>query len=314
MEVNTVLFYINTMAAEAGVAALAEMTGRIACVGHTVEEAKIKALFCQGLGRIPDSQNLKNVILLGSYWSRQSYLKEMEYLKNTQVYMYSFGDSSVELHPSVTRPAIVCNGEKAGVGPAEFLISTIKDLAWYSRSFEAVVNYNRNIIDIIDDRALSRNVISTQQFFSGLFNAEATKDLKAVFEQFVTVFSGLVTFDELMEVGRAVVNCHMGMARSRALQNSKEIKTADGKRFRVTVAPELINLTNDALHEQFPECDGSATVSILFTDKEQLQFSFRMYNPETNAQHFARAVGGDGSSTISGGRIPFYVPFPFRRD
>jgi hypothetical protein len=291
------------MPCEVGSAAFLSTLENVVCYGDTIDSAKKEGSIAKFLTPIP-----KNVFLLGTYWN-SDLDKTSKLFPDTEFYLYSFGEGTDSKDDNVNKTYGVKN---VSHGPAWASIEFVRQVGLSSKLFEMAVRLHRPILDMIDDRILNRNIVQNQILYSGLYNYPKFAQDQTLFQKFVSVFCGEVDIDAIMEVGKVVLDCQLGMARERAVKNSKIIVLSDGTtKASVTDAPDLINLTHDALHGAHKTSVTICTSWKFGTDKpDQLALSVRSFDPQINAERLIQAFdkNGGGNSSAAGGRIVYLCP------
>jgi len=245
----------------------------------------------------------KKIIVIGTYWTCLTQL--LEALPSTQFVLYCFGKSVEDKSPNLT----LFSGEN-GVGPAQFLFNLAKEKSTSQTLIKLFEKNFSQVITLIDDRIYNRNITESQPFYTGLFNY-GEMDLP-LFDKFVKLFQGDYQLDDVIKSGKTIVSAQMQMAKERVVNNSKTTKLSNGMTAVMTEAPELVNLTHDALHQKHPEAQLTMILSIKFgTQHDELAYSFRSFDQGLDASDLAKKVNGDGNNSAAGGRLRFDIPLPF---
>ena len=86
---------------------------------------------------------------------------------------------------------------------------------------------------MIEDRIYNRNITSNQQFFTGMFNINNDRTL---YENFLKLFQGGYNIDDVMKLGRNLLDSQMNIVKERIIKNSKVVKLEDGTEAVLTEA------------------------------------------------------------------------------
>jgi hypothetical protein len=248
---------------------------------------------------------VKHIIMLGTYWN--SCLDALLENFTCNFTIYCFGKSSEELKSK--KNISVFEGEN-GYGPTKFLFNLAKLKIRSPPLTKLYENTFGRIIDLIDDRIYNKNIAESQPFYTGLFNHDSFET--SLFNKFLKLFQGDYNLDDIIASGRSIVNSQIHLARERVIRNSKVITLKDGTEAVVTEAPELVNLTHDALHNKYPDVKVTIIMNMKFGDKnDELAYSVRSFDPQIDASEYARKVQGDGNKSVAGGRVEYQFPIPF---
>jgi hypothetical protein len=235
------------------------------------------------------------IVVIGTYWSRGETAFDFTTLC-PEVQFYSFGDV-------IAAENVTYANQDDCFGPFRFAIDCARPHCG-SAIISLFTNARAELIELIDQRALGHNVIGTQPFFTGFFNYFAKNDHVT---NFTHLFTGEVDFDEVQEMGKTIYESQIQMASERAKNNSKVVTLRNGKTALVTEAPELCNLSHQALREIDSHPVTITVKMALNTDK--LHYSVRTYDG-TDAREIVNAIDGGGSDFAAGGCVDFELKVP----
>lgn len=162
----------------------------------------------------------------------------------------------------------------------------------------------QNLIGLLDARVCGRSTRETQPLITGICNF---MQCEPILSRWAEVFKNESTFDFIMQHGNTIMGTQVDMAKERVAKNSRRGTFTTGITYAVSVAPELVNLTHDALKEAYPDVDVTITVSVKFqvggTDgsDDMIHQSLRAWNDAVDVKTILGEFGG-GSKTASGGR------------
>ena len=294
------VYYIRTMPVEACVAALACMLNKSTqAIGMTIDQAKDEEL------KLPTTYDL--VIFLGNYWDTQlkTYFQKQPFdAITTDIVVYSFGNDSP--FPSKFQIAYVVSKDQTPVGFFKDLWN--KYLQPHGSGVKSVYfALLKPVLDILDDRVRERNLPQTQVFFSGLANHPAIRG-DSVFERFSSFLRAEATLETIEQCGMTVLESQMKLTADRAKTNSTVVKLSNGRTAAVTDAPDLINLSHDALKKAYPEVDLTLVSSFKFAHQGKVSISYSYRSTENLKCEFhlgneMEKHEGGGSKTAAATRI-----------
>lgn len=309
MMADTLVLYIESMPCEVGAAALASLVYGVTCVGYTIQSARLPNSVP---GAILNHPHVTRVIVLGNYWS-YSLPHAIANHPTITFNVYNFGEASRLGNTN----CIAVSGKEHNLGPAAYIVDLLRPT---SQLFDIVGRMHTTTIQMLDDRIFNRNISENQLLFSGLYNHPSFELGTSNFVRFQKLFSGLLSLDEILKVGKSVVNCQLGIAYERATKNTK-IVDHQGIKIAMTEAPELLNLTHDELHRAH-QADVTVCVNWKFGTgtADQLAVSVRSLKPAIDAellvkQQFAAlnvsSADNGGNASAAGGRMTVDCPFKF---
>lgn len=240
------------------------------------------------------SQSLKEIIMIGTFW-KNCLEKLLDFYSETKFIVYCFGEK-LEFKRANLR--IVSSSDQ---WPVDFILKKSDKTA-------QELGINGQFLQNIDDRLLNINLITTQNFYSGLENSFSGISL---FDKFTKIFQNEISFDDMIITGKIASKMQVGMAQNRVLSNSKKLVLQDGITAAVTSANDLINLTHDALHQKYPDIQVTIVVQVKFVGQDNIAFSIRTYDPNVSARDLSKKINGDGCYNAAGGFIKHSIPFDF---
>ncbi|XWV25183.1 putative ORFan [Tupanvirus deep ocean] len=247
----------------------------------------------------------KTIVMIGTYW-KDELQNLLGRFGSTTFYLYCFGECL-----NVEAPNLRQFSGASGVGPTKYLIDLVLDKYGNSSLFNLFINNFSVVFKFIDDRIYNRNIVDNQIFYTGLFNYDNDQATITLFEKFMNLLEGRYDLHDIIETGRVITSAQMGMARERAKNNAKKITLKNGESAVVSEACDLINLTHDALHMEYPECQVSVLLYMRFGKQDQLAYSVRSFDEAIDASTYGKTVNGDGNKTAAGGRVNHEFPIPF---
>lgn len=340
----------TSMPCEVGAAALysvvAEKRENCRVIEMKIADARSATATIDALQHALGDHAATSIIMIGTYW--ENCLEQLsQRFPRTDFHIHCLGtipESLLEIQRTMNGQAVASlrNGTDASktshgfldivsgeyltptvrretkVGPAQFVINIIKYeriqvsktltlLNLFVRTFDRVIKF-------IDERAYGENTLESQALLTGLYNYG---DLEmSLFDKFVKLFQCEYPVEDIISMGKTVISAHIQLSQERAVKNSRQVPLPGGKTAVVTEAPDLVNLTHDALHRKFPEASMTVTLSVKFGQDnkgrgDELAFSFRGFDSSIDVSAYARGLGGDGTSSVAGGRMKFEVPMPF---
>lgn len=241
-----------------------------------------------------------SIISIGTYWSKNNE-RDAEFENYCEDVLYfSFGD---ELEPWPRRRILFAIKEEC-YGPLNFALDIAKD--YVSEGILTLFrNTHRDLINFVDQRALGLNVSGTQPFFTGFFNCFEDNNFVA---NFTKLFKGEASLENIQKLGQSIMESQIKMAAERAKTNSKVITLKNGKTALITEAPDLCNLSHDALRN-FGDHPVTITVKMALPTNK-MNYSVRTYDG-TDARQIVEAINGGGSDFAAGGSIDFELVIPF---
>ena len=252
-----------------------------------------------------------DILMIGTYWTNKLPLFVQCFPTSSIVILCPGAPSSSLTESKYPDVKLVYDSN-----PCAFVLQLAQDEGESETCVRLMRKMFKNAIQMIDDRFNFRNVERNQAFFTGIFNVEPTSDDTSLLAKFYNFFQGGYDEEELTNQGRAILNAQLMMAKERVINNSKQVQLKDGTKAVMTEASELVNLTHDALHTKFPDAGVTLVVGIKFGEEnsqtDELSYSIRSFNPSAvNAQSLAQTIGGDGTQTTAGGRVPIHIACPF---
>jgi hypothetical protein len=304
---HTTLVLVSTMPCEIGAAALYHCLEEQAnnVVVMKIPEAKS---FDLTLKEIQYKQIPNEIIMIGTYW-RDCLTELVASLPETNFHIYCSGEPLTGFEEMKRVSMVSSDGI---TGPARYLFNLAKGWCKSTTLLKLFEHIHSPVMTMIDDRFYNRNILQNQIFFTGLYNHDSLES--SLYEKFIKIFQSEYDYDDIMETGETIVSAQMSMAKERAVNNSRLETLSDGSIAAVTEGPELVNLTHDALHQKYPEAKVTLVMGLKFgptSEADELSYSIRSFDVSVNAQHLAKKVNGDGSSTTAGGRVKIVLPKPF---
>lgn len=238
-----------------------------------------------------------HAVVLGTYWPDLS--PDFEY--------FSFG--KVLPHENITYA-----DKETMFGPMRFAIELVRKVDVAPKAMiDFFTNTHERAINLIDERALGCNIIGTQVFFTGMANYFETCD---EFTNFTKLFTNEVAFDDVLNAGEVIYASQVGLAAERARKNTKHITLKNGQKAVLTNAPELCNLTHEALRETYSRDHGgeSPPVSVTFKfdlNADRICYSVRTYDGSDASAIVDGIAGAGGSAGAAGAHVDFELNTPF---
>jgi len=300
---NSTIILSSPLTCEIGAAAMYHCLDETsAIVIMSIQDAKDFNKTCQIIGE--KNRNPKKIIMIGTYWS--NCLKELlGEFEDASFILYCFGETM-----SIYADNLLQISGTEGTGPAQFLLNIAKENSKSNKLVKLFENQFGTVIKYIDDRIYNRNIIQNQIFYTGFFNYDDDVDMPWV-DKFIKLFQGDYDLNKIMSIGQTIVSAQMGMARERVKTNSKQVTLADGTKAVVTEAPDIVNLSHDALHQKYPEAHVTIVMNMKFGSTDRLAFSIRSFDSSIDASNYAKKIGGDGNQSAAGGQIPHEYVIPF---
>jgi hypothetical protein len=256
-----------------------------------------------------DGRTFDSLTLFGDFWLN----KETDFINDTQVVLWNVFFDGTALSAS--------EGGRVPMSPTEFLFARVDSvIAHYKpvKLMSTMCAVQRSscplFFKLLDERCCGKNHIETQSLVTGLMNYhEFSGTLEERFTQF---FKRIVREPSLemavLAVGHAEVEPQLELVRNRVKENSSVCILVDDVECAVATASELVNLTHEELHKQYPEVPLTCVVKLWVTGKEyQLAHSLRSWNPLIDASAILKPMGGGGSATAAGVRFPTDLHIPY---
>ncbi|XWV26443.1 putative orfan [Tupanvirus soda lake] len=301
--VNTVILS-STFPCEIGAAAVYHCLDKDSCVVlMSITEAKNFDKTVDAI--IKCNPTPQTIIMIGTYW-KDELENLLERFCGATFCLYCFGECL-----NIEASNLKQFSGASGIGPTKYLIDLVIDKYGNSSLFNLFINSFSVVFKFIDDRIYNKNIVDNQFFYTGLFNYDNEGPTTTLFEKFMNLLEGRYDLTDIIETGRVITSAQMCMARERAKNNAKKITLKNGESAVVSEACDLINLTHDALHLEYPECQVSVLLQMRFGEQDQLAYSVRSFDQSVDASVFGKAVNGDGNKTAAGGRLNHEFPIPF---
>jgi hypothetical protein len=270
--------------------------------GHTIAEAKVWR------HPVMDPTGAR-AILIGSYWN-EALLSPKGY---TGITVYVFGKPPSNAYS----PGIVfVSGERLAIGPCEFLLQSLGSPPYASKSFTALAGAFASVLDLSDERMFGRKLPESQVLYTGMYNAKMPSENATLFDRFCLLFRGGLSLAEVLRNGAAILESQQSLVRERALKNSITVTLGNGTKAVVTNAPDLINITHEALHSANADVPVTIVLSLRFSDADKstkLAYSVRSWDHSVKADDYIKELLGahnaDGNSTAAGGRADIFLRF-----
>lgn len=243
-----------------------------------------------------DLTNINLLILFGDYWSDLSVIPE-----NVETYNIKF-DKPLDQVWKILYNHKLTKYE-------------LKDDGLYGLRLEIQSDENGNmvhiprpshstLIELINARVCSHDTEKTQPIIIGIFNYQP--ELTA-YEKYLLLFKEEISLNVILTLGNNILRSQLGLVKDRVTKNSRTGIFNNGTSYAVAEAPELVNLTHEELHRQYPDCPVTITISFKLSDKEdQVHHSIRSWSSDINAKEIIGSYGG-GSASAAGGRRNIYV-------
>ena len=271
-----------------------------------------------------DDRFWDKVIMIGTYWQKH-YNKIALNLsmlnKNTEFIVYCFGKKPVFDEETQKEDGFAAVDhyfkffEGLTVGPGEWATQVaFQELRVDGPMSKYFVCQHMKAILLIDDRRFDRNITETQDFNTGLLNI--TPGNTNLFQLFTDLFSGTITFQDVMRIGRVIADAQKMMARERALKNAKIVTLSDGTKAAMTEGDMLVVLTHFELLQRFPEISTTLVVSLKIHEKEDFwKYSCRTWGKyPPNALEIVKRVAteqcGGGPTSAGGLGKGLVIPLP----
>ena len=280
----TVLVITSSMPCEVSLAALTSFMGSDFLIVPMQSMSNIEQIKLDIITKIhsfPLSKNRpfqQRLLFIGSYWDK-TMLEDLS--RTVKIDQYNFPETPTADDAFAKKPHffvanyVALNGIQFKDIPVSFIQSTLKS--------------HERFFTLLDQRYNSENVNETEQLFSGLY-VPITKDLnetppamQVLFDNVLQVLQQRLALDDVLKTGRSIVDMRMNLAHERVLNNSSVRTLANGQKVVIVNAPDLINVTHDALHKKYPDVPLTTTVALqLKNDKVELSLSLRTYGGETS--------------------------------
>jgi hypothetical protein len=279
-----ILVITSSMPGEVSLAAVAEFMGSRSLVipiqsinnVHFIEEEIMKHSFFDIT--LDDKKELPKTALLfiGSYWNKDMLAK--------------MGNHFVV--DRFNSPEIPTKDEAFANAPHFFLANYIVRHGIHYQVFDSLIletsiNHQKRLFTLLDQRYNSENILETEKLFSGLYfpkikHNEERPAIETLKENVLQILQQRVTLDEVIERGSLIVEIRMNLAHERVLNNSSVRTLSNGERVAIVNAPDLVNITHDALHKKYPNVPLTATFALqLKNEKVELSISLRSQDMET---------------------------------
>ena len=304
--INTLVFYAENIEPEACLPALLQMIRGVQCYGVKPQDATL-----QVAESLMVFAHLQSVVMLGNYF--EPVLEELA--KNHQAikfYMFSFGKCHPINHDNVRIEFMSQLVGDERQGPVETVLRYVKELGSADPLFFTVVNYNKRLLGLIEDRALERNAAETEPFFSGFYNYKFQAGQVSALERFTELLTNPQLLDDVIKCGHNSIAMSIRMATERATKNSCSVTLPNGMTASITTAPELVNQTHQALVQKH-RTDVTITTNLEYGNAGvRVFFSVRSNNSAFDAEAFTRQLdlasgGGNnpgGNPKGAGVRVP----------
>jgi hypothetical protein len=169
---------------------------------------------------------------------------------------------------------------------------------------KAFFRQHKELLEVLRDRPRSGNGDSStvsDTFFSGVYNEE-----RSPIDVFNAIWEGKTDWKTILENGRRIIDVSVKMASDRAKNNSRTYTTKDGKVVCITNAPELINLTHQALKRGGEGAgtppDITITVKFDFSREESDGICISMRGDGVMTDYIL-PLGGGGNADAAGARV-----------
>lgn len=243
-----------------------------------------------------------SILMIGTYWVEKLLTMFMKILPTVKITVLCACDAPETQYPNVS---FVSDPR-----PCNYILNLALEELESKTCALLTRRMFQSAIDKIDDVFNFRNVEANQAFFTGMMNFEVKHDEKTLFDRFHGFFCGDYDEPEIIANGQAILNSQLTIVKERVLNNSKQIQLQDGTKAVITEASELVNLTHEALHRQYPDASVTLVVGLKLGNKDELAYSIRSFDASVNAQTLAKKIGGDGTATTAGGRVAIDLPYP----
>lgn len=273
---KTVLLCITTMPCEIGASIMAEEFGLVKSRHPmTISQAKDN----QYIQSLIDGE--RHVTMLGTYWN----ILELSEL-NPRIQFVVMCPGTVDESTVTDNVQLICD-----VGPCEYFIKQSEVNTYFGEI--------RELARILDDRFYNKNIIETQEFYSGLYNFP--KEITSTEEKYRMLIKGELKINTLKIAGKEIAESQVTMAQER-IKTAIEFELNDGTKVMLVEAQDLIILTHDALHKAFPQYHVTVTVALKFNENCKA-YSLRSWVEQFDVGEYARKNGGDGTKYSAGYRV-----------
>ena len=247
------------------------------------------------------------LVLLGTYWNANLEHIQKKY-PSSKIIIGSMQEHDTKSEDLKTQKIEWIKWE---IGPASWVTNfCLQDQP--SGIVSSVHSTYGKIIQMLDDRFHSRNIIETQPLFAGLFNYKV-RDLEMDslddLTRWKNLFSGFYDLNKLMELGRTIVEIQQKMVHDCVEKNARKMNLPNGIEAAVVAdMGAFCNLKHLRLHETFPDLPVTVTLHMDLNSHPSLRISLRSYanHEEISARQIAQKYfHGDGSnSDTAGGSLP----------
>jgi len=239
----------------------------------------------------------KSLTLFGDFWTKKWFTEWAgHYSSDVHIMMYTWDGAIHELKNDGW------DTTNTFLSMSSFVVSALDRICGIELppATKFAIKHHSPLLKILNDRSIGQNVEETQPFFTGLANLPGENSEE---ENIYLILTGEYRLENVIKIGLNILKSQRVMARNRAMKNARQGEFKDGTTYVVSEAPELVNLTHEALRKEHPSVDVTICASLKFTrDQDQVAHSMRSWNPTVDVKKLIGERGG-GSSTAAGGRV-----------
>lgn len=188
----------------------------------------------------------------------------------------------------------------------EVLFKALEALGFLNRSntqTQLFLNSNRFLFELMEKRIKGIDNDDTQPFITGLFNYFEDRfgnDVEGIKQKYREILTGTVNLNSIIQYGELILKSQRLLASERARNNSRIGTWSNGLKFRVANAPDLVNLTHEALYED--DIDVTIAASIRFSPEgDKIHYSMRSKNGTNVREIIISNTNGNGFENSAGG-------------
>ena len=306
------VFVTSDLGAEVGLASLANamfrsfqsqlLDGKVGVIVLPYTQIQTPGLLKEKVEALLGERQLMSLTLFGDYWP----VEEFNFIfKHTAGVWICYFDGTA-----------MTGDRKVETTPTKFLFERINTIAeQYAAGIHNSFSpeFCPTALTLLDQRCCGKDSAKTQKLISGLMNYNGFQG--SLEERFFTFFTEVPVNPPLekavLSVGIAAVLGQIDLVANRVKENSYVQRLLQGWDCAVGTASELVNLTHDELHRQYPDAHITCVLKMWVKTEPQIAHSLRSWHPGINVELLVKPFGGGGSPEAAGVRFPWDLHFPY---
>ncbi len=222
-------------------------------------------------------ENPSTIVCFGDFWSDEYIAEISTKYKQVNIVHINYGGS-----------------------PFKQLVNLILSLEGFHHDLvEFGFEQNFKLIEMIEQRCRGENTLKTQPLVTGISNVLVDVPIE---ERYSLLFRNkLLKLEDVLNLGSKIMESQIQIAKERTLKNSRTGTFKDGTAYAITDAPELVNLTHDALRERYG-CQVTVIASLKFKEggPDEVSHSMRSYDNNIDVRAMVKPFGGSGTVATTG--------------